>query len=81
MRWLAELGGPIDRFHQAMVLQVPAGLREAHLAGALQSLLDHHDALRLRLRDGRGCGVGPGGDAAGSGGGGGLSAPDRRRSS
>ena len=52
MRWLAELGGPIDRFHQAMALQVPAGLREAHLTGALQSLLDHHDALRLRLTDG-----------------------------
>src|SRR5439155_34576 len=27
MRWLAELGGPIDRFNQAMLLQVPAGLR------------------------------------------------------
>src|SRR5205823_6746745 len=27
MRWLLERGGPIDRFHQAMLLQVPAGLR------------------------------------------------------
>ena len=49
MRWLAEHGGPIDRFNQAMLLQVPAGLREDHLIAALQSLLDHHDALRLRL--------------------------------
>ena len=50
MRWLAERGGPIERFNQAMLLQVPAGLREDHLVAALQALLDHHDALRLRLR-------------------------------
>ena len=49
MRWLLERGGPIDRFSQAMLLQVPAGLRGDHLVGALQSVLDHHDALRLRL--------------------------------
>ena len=49
MRWLAERGGPIERFSQAMLLQVPAGLREDHLVAALQALLDHHDALRLRV--------------------------------
>jgi len=49
MHWLAERGGPIEPFHQAMLLQVPAGLHEDHLIGALQTLLDHHDALRLRL--------------------------------
>jgi hypothetical protein len=49
MRWLADRGGPIDRFHQAVLLRVPAGLREADLAAALQSVIDHHDALRLRL--------------------------------
>ena len=49
MRWLAERGGPLDRFHQAMLLEVPAGLRCDHLAGALQAVLEHHDALRLRL--------------------------------
>ncbi|HEX3305973.1 MAG TPA: condensation domain-containing protein, partial [Streptosporangiaceae bacterium] len=48
MHWLLERGGPIDRFCQAMLLQVPAGLQHDHLVGALQSLLDHHDALRLR---------------------------------
>ncbi len=32
-----------------MLLTVPAALAEDHLAAALQSLLDHHDALRLRL--------------------------------
>ena len=49
MRWLAERGGPIERFNQAMLLQVPAGLSEEQLVAALQALLDHHDALRLRL--------------------------------
>src|SRR5262245_56398469 len=49
MHWLAERGGPIERFYQAMLLQVPAGVREDHLVGAMQAVLDHHDALRLRL--------------------------------
>jgi len=42
-------GGRLDRFNQAMLLQVPAGLREADLTSALQAVLDHHDVLRLRL--------------------------------
>src|SRR5262249_45379915 len=49
MHWLLERGGPIDRFSQSMLLQVPAALREDDLIAALQVLLDHHDALRLRL--------------------------------
>ncbi|HEX6217063.1 MAG TPA: amino acid adenylation domain-containing protein, partial [Vicinamibacterales bacterium] len=49
MGWLAERGGPIGRFSQAMLLTVPAGVAGEHLAAALQSVLDHHDALRLRL--------------------------------
>ena len=49
MRWLQERCGPIDRFNQAMLLRVPSGLREADLSAALQAVLDHHDALRLRL--------------------------------
>ncbi len=49
MRWLLEQDGPLDRFSQAMLLQVPTGLREEHLIEALQAVLDHHDALRLRL--------------------------------
>src|SRR5262249_53900521 len=55
MRWLLERGGPLDRFNQSMLLQVPAGMREADLTSALQAVLDHHDALRVRL------GVGAGG--------------------
>ena len=39
----------MDRFCQAVLLQVPAGLQRDHLVGALQCLFDHHDALRLRL--------------------------------
>src|SRR5205823_11203380 len=49
MHWLRARGGPIESFHQAMLLCVPAGMREADLIGALQAVLDHHDALRLRL--------------------------------
>ena len=59
MRWLMERGGPIDRFNQAMLLRLPAGLREDDLVGALQAVLDHHDALRLRLM-----GAASGGDLA-----------------
>src|SRR5262249_24071613 len=49
MRWLLERGGALDRFNQSMLLQVPAGIREADLTSALQAVPDHHDALRLRL--------------------------------
>ena len=49
MRWLRERGGPIERFSQAMLLQVPADLQQDRLTAALQFVLDHHDALRLRL--------------------------------
>ena len=52
VRWLAELGGAIERFHQAVVVRVPAGLRADCLLGALQAVVDHHDALRLRLGSG-----------------------------
>src|SRR5260370_30259641 len=48
MHWLLERGGPIGRFSQAMLLQVPAGLHEDHLLAALQGVLDHHHAPPLR---------------------------------
>ncbi|EWS95122.1 non-ribosomal peptide synthetase [Streptomyces filamentosus] len=48
---LRELGGPVRRFHQSMVVRVPAGVREDLLSDALQSVLDHHGALRLRMTD------------------------------
>ncbi|HMG42404.1 MAG TPA: amino acid adenylation domain-containing protein, partial [Acidimicrobiales bacterium] len=49
VHWLRELGGPIDRFHQVVLLEVPAEVREATLVAALGALVDHHDALRLHL--------------------------------
>ncbi|MFJ4679523.1 amino acid adenylation domain-containing protein [Kitasatospora sp. NPDC088783] len=52
---LRELGGPVERFSQSLRLDVPAGLRAETLNDALQTVIDHHDALRLRLdRDGGG---------------------------
>ncbi|MER7848673.1 amino acid adenylation domain-containing protein [Kitasatospora sp. NPDC096077] len=47
--WLRERGGPVARFGQHTVVTVPAGLDPQRLADALDTLTDHHDALRLRL--------------------------------
>ncbi|MDP9968765.1 non-ribosomal peptide synthase protein (TIGR01720 family), partial [Variovorax paradoxus] len=47
--WMLGRGGPLRRFNQAMLLQVPPGLRQEHLVIALQALLDQHDSLRLKL--------------------------------
>ncbi|MFF3327899.1 condensation domain-containing protein, partial [Streptomyces sp. NPDC002889] len=52
MRWFDARGGEIDQFHQAMLLEVPAGLGEDRLTAAVQTLLDHHDALRLIRKPG-----------------------------
>ncbi|KOG49416.1 non-ribosomal peptide synthetase [Streptomyces decoyicus] len=49
MHWLRELDAPVDGFNQSMMLQVPADLGEQRLTAAVQALLDHHDALRLRV--------------------------------
>jgi amino acid adenylation domain-containing protein/non-ribosomal peptide synthase protein (TIGR01720 family) len=49
MHWLKERGGPIGGFCQSVLLQAPAALREEQLVAAVQALLDHHEALRLRL--------------------------------
>ncbi|WP_264932073.1 condensation domain-containing protein, partial [Streptomyces sp. A012304] len=49
MRWQLGRGGPVDAFNQTMTVPVPAGLDETHVRAAVQALLDHHDALRLRL--------------------------------
>ncbi|MET8842354.1 amino acid adenylation domain-containing protein [Streptomyces rubiginosohelvolus] len=50
VRWLAERGGPVDRFSQYAVVHTPPGLDLARLTTMLGSLLDQHDALRTRLR-------------------------------
>lgn len=49
VRWLEELGGPMAGFQQSRLLQTPAGLTRPDLVTAVQALLDHHDALRMRL--------------------------------
>ncbi|MCP1845861.1 amino acid adenylation domain-containing protein/non-ribosomal peptide synthase protein (TIGR01720 family) [Bradyrhizobium sp. USDA 4538] len=50
IRHFLEGDGPIDRFNQSQLLQVPAGLKEEHLIRALQAILDLHDALRLQMK-------------------------------
>ncbi|WP_203874212.1 non-ribosomal peptide synthetase, partial [Planobispora takensis] len=65
--WLAEAGGPVAGFHQSVTLRVPPDLGLDRLTAALQAVLDHHDALRLRVADRSGdgpAGVVPGGWAA-----------------
>ncbi|SEG04073.1 non-ribosomal peptide synthase domain TIGR01720/amino acid adenylation domain-containing protein, partial [Thermomonospora echinospora] len=66
VRWLRELGGPTRGFSQSVVLRAPAGLDTGHLAAALQAVLDHHDALRMRELPGGGLEITPPGsvDAA-----------------
>ncbi|TDD88148.1 amino acid adenylation domain-containing protein [Actinomadura darangshiensis] len=52
MRWFQELTGPVDGYSQRMLLQVPPDLGTERLAAALQTVLDHHDMLRLRVHGG-----------------------------
>ncbi|MGX1270555.1 amino acid adenylation domain-containing protein [Streptomyces phaeoluteigriseus] len=51
MRWLHALDGPYDAFRQAVAVRTPAGATRTSLAAALQTVIDHHDALRMRLLD------------------------------
>ncbi|MFE2030445.1 condensation domain-containing protein, partial [Streptomyces hygroscopicus] len=50
LHWQRERGGPVDGFHQSVLLQVPPGteLRDVHIR--LRFLLDRHDSLRMCLR-------------------------------
>ncbi|WP_328489126.1 non-ribosomal peptide synthetase [Streptomyces zaomyceticus] len=50
--WLLDRADDLDAFHMSAVLQAPAGLAPDRLTGAVQALLDHHDALRARLTPG-----------------------------
>ncbi|MFH8626589.1 amino acid adenylation domain-containing protein [Streptomyces vietnamensis] len=50
--WLLDRADDLDAFHMSAALQAPADLDPDHLARALQTLLDHHDALRARLTAG-----------------------------
>ncbi|GID33104.1 hypothetical protein Abr02nite_80870 [Paractinoplanes brasiliensis] len=50
MRRFARSGHD-EQFHQAMLVRMPAAAGQADLTAAVQALLDHHDALRLRRTD------------------------------
>jgi amino acid adenylation domain-containing protein/non-ribosomal peptide synthase protein (TIGR01720 family) len=52
MCWFLESGGTLNSFSQSIGLQVPANMERRHLVSALQTILDHHDALRLRFTGG-----------------------------
>ncbi|MEU8263197.1 amino acid adenylation domain-containing protein [Micromonospora sp. NPDC048999] len=47
--WWLDRAGPLGGFHQSVVAPAPAGLTADRLRDAVQALLDHHDALRIRL--------------------------------
>lgn len=49
MHWLRELGGPVDGFHQSLVVRLPDSLDRDEFLAAVQALLDRHDMLRARL--------------------------------
>ncbi|MGC4812301.1 amino acid adenylation domain-containing protein [Micromonospora sp. DT228] len=59
MRWCHERPGPVDGFSQSITLAVPGGLAHADLVVAVQALLDHHDALRMRVDTAGGCEILP----------------------
>ncbi|MFD8639342.1 amino acid adenylation domain-containing protein [Streptomyces zaomyceticus] len=49
VHWQRERGGPVDGFHQSVLVRTPADLTLPRLRELLRSLLDRHDALRTRL--------------------------------
>ncbi|NBO09418.1 MAG: amino acid adenylation domain-containing protein, partial [Actinobacteria bacterium] len=42
-------GDRLARFHQAIAVEVPVGITREHVESALNDLIAHHDALRLRV--------------------------------
>ncbi|WP_344315692.1 condensation domain-containing protein, partial [Streptomyces rhizosphaericus] len=58
---LAQRGGPFREFNQSTLVQVPPGLVRSDLVRALQAVLDHHAALRMRLTVDRPTEPGPSG--------------------
>ncbi|MFD8917918.1 amino acid adenylation domain-containing protein [Streptomyces sp. NPDC059569] len=47
--WLHEQGGPVDGFHQSMLLTTPAGADTGRLAAVLDALFAQHPMLCSRL--------------------------------
>ncbi|MFE0652996.1 condensation domain-containing protein [Streptomyces sp. NPDC059534] len=54
LHWQRERGGPVDGFHQSVCVRTPADLTPPRLRTLLTTLVDRHDALRMRLRRGPG---------------------------
>ncbi|MFE8938106.1 condensation domain-containing protein [Streptomyces sp. NPDC007872] len=54
MAWLGELEGPVDTYHQSLVVRTPAGFRAEHAVRVVRTLLDTHDMLRLTVPGGAG---------------------------
>nr|ALK27915.1 non-ribosomal peptide synthase [Streptomyces sp. DSM 11171] len=54
MHELIDRAGPdkVHQSHQSQMVVAPAGLDFAVLTGAVQALVNHHDALRARLEEG-----------------------------
>ncbi|HEY6350877.1 MAG TPA: amino acid adenylation domain-containing protein [Candidatus Angelobacter sp.] len=52
IRSFLEGQASISRFSQSVMLQVPAGIREADLLTALQTVIDSHDVLRMQFESG-----------------------------
>ncbi|MFM8646422.1 MAG: condensation domain-containing protein, partial [Methylocystis sp.] len=48
-RQFLEDGSPFSRFHQAIAVEVPLGMTQERVRAALNDLIFHHDALRLRV--------------------------------
>ncbi|MFF3847777.1 condensation domain-containing protein [Streptomyces sp. NPDC002328] len=64
MAWLGELAGPVDTYHQSLVVRTPAGFRAEHAVRVVRALLDTHDVLRLTVPGGAhsaaaGCSIPP----------------------
>ncbi|MGP3976398.1 amino acid adenylation domain-containing protein [Streptomyces sp. 8N114] len=49
VEWWRQHSGAVDGFCQATLVRAPAGAEARRAERAVQVLLDHHDALRLRL--------------------------------
>ncbi|SDM34587.1 non-ribosomal peptide synthetase [Allokutzneria albata] len=49
MHWLREQRHGVDEFNHAVLLETPADATRDKLVAALQTLLDHHNALRMRV--------------------------------
>ncbi|MFC4909841.1 amino acid adenylation domain-containing protein [Actinomadura gamaensis] len=52
MRWFGGLTGPTGDYSQRMLLVTPPDLGLPRLSAAVQTVLDHHDMLRLRAAGG-----------------------------